>query len=103
MRSSTKEWIIQTIAQLPEPEAKQLKDYIEFLTWKSMQKRKPENGQNLIAQSIIKAMENPPHLTYEDVEALRRSIEEGKMPVDFASPFEPDEHDKCVGWVERKP
>ena len=50
--------------------------------------------QNPIAQRIIKAMEKPPHLTYEDVEALRQSIEEGKMPVKFDSPFEPDEREE---------
>ena len=36
----------------------------------------------------------PPHLTHEDVEALRQSIEEGKLPVKFDSPLEPDECQK---------
>jgi hypothetical protein len=39
-------------------------------------------------------MEKPPHLTHEDVDALRQSIEEGKMPIKFDSPFEPDEPEK---------
>ena len=39
-------------------------------------------------------MEKPPHLTPEDVEALRQSIEEGKMPIKFDSPLEPDEDEK---------
>ena len=47
--------------------------------------------KNPIAQRLIKAMEKPPHLTHEDVEALRQSIEEGKIPIKFDSPFEPDE------------
>ena len=54
------------------------------------QKQEPNTGQNPIAQRIIEAMENPPHLTYEDGEALRQSIEEGKMAVKYDSPFEPD-------------
>ena len=58
------------------------------------QKQEPKTGRNPIAQRIIKAMEKPPHLTNEDVEALRQSIEEGKMPVKFDSPLEPDEPEK---------
>ena len=58
------------------------------------QKPAPKTGQNPIAQRIIKAMEKPPHLTNEDGEALRQSIEEGKMPVKFDSPLEPDEPEK---------
>ena len=50
--------------------------------------------KNPIAQRLITAMEKPPHLTHEDVEALRQSIEEGKLPVKFDSPFEPDERQK---------
>ena len=93
MQSTTKEWIIQTVSQLSEKDAEQLKDYLEFLTWKSKQ-QKPvlENTRkNPIAQRIIKAMEKPPHLTHEDVEALRQSIKEGKMPVKFDSLFEQGE------------
>ena len=51
----------------------------------------PKTVQNPTAQQIIKVMENPPHLTYEDGEALRQSIEEGKMPINFDSPFEQGE------------
>jgi hypothetical protein len=92
MQSTTKEWIIQAVSQLPEKDAERLKDYLEFLTWKSNQEEsEPKAGKNPIAQRIIKAMEKLPHLTHEDVEALRQSIEEGKMPVKFDSPFEPDE------------
>ena len=55
------------------------------------QKQEPKTGKNPIAQQIIKVMENPPHLTDEDVEAMRQSIEEGKMPVNFDSIFDQDE------------
>ena len=61
-------------------------------------KSKAEAGakteKNPIAQRLITAMEKPPHLTYEDVEALHQSIEEGKLPVKFDSPLEPAEHEK---------
>ena len=50
-----------------------------------------ENGKNAAAQRLIKAMEKPPHLTNEDIEALNRSIKEGEIPIRFDSIFEPDE------------
>ncbi len=49
---------------------------------------------NPIAQRIIKAMEKPPHLTDEDIEALNQSIKEGKIPIKFDSPFDSDESEK---------
>ena len=58
------------------------------------EKQEPTTGKNLIAQRLIKTMEKPPHLTHEDVETLRQSIEEGKIPVKFDSPIEPDECQK---------
>ena len=60
----------------------------------SKQKQESTKGKNPIAQRLIKAMEKPPHLTHEDVEALHQSIKEGKIPVKFDSPFELDEHEK---------
>ena len=57
-------------------------------------KGKAETEKNPIAQRLITAMEKPPHLTPEDVEALRQLIEEGKIPVKFDSPLEPDERQK---------
>ena len=53
-----------------------------------------EKGKNAAAQRLIKAMEKPPHLTDEDIEALNRSIKEGEIPIKFDSIFEPDEHDE---------
>ncbi|RKU27998.1 hypothetical protein C6499_10695 [Candidatus Poribacteria bacterium] len=50
-----------------------------------------ENGKNAAAQRLIKAMEKPPHLTDEDIEALNRSIKDGEIPIKFDSIFEPDE------------
>ena len=58
------------------------------------QKWEPTPGKNPIAQRLITVMEKPPHLTHEDVEALRQSIEEGKISVKFDLPLEPDERQK---------
>ncbi len=44
--------------------------------------------KNPAAQRLIKAMEKPPHLTDEDIEALNQSIKEGKIPIKFDSPFD---------------
>ena len=53
-----------------------------------------EKGKNAAAQRLIKAMEKPPHLTDEDIEALNQSIKEGEIPIRFDSIFEPDESEK---------
>ena len=58
------------------------------------QKQGPAARKNPIAQRLIRAMEKPPHLTHEDVEVLRQSIQEGKLPVKFDSPLEPVERQK---------
>ena len=76
---------------VPSTILQQFRSWIESIP---EQKPAPKTGQNPIAQRIIKAMEKPPHLTNEDGEALRQSIEEGKMPVKFDSPLEPDEPEK---------
>ncbi len=46
---------------------------------------------NAAAQRLIKAMEKPPHLTEEDIEALNQSIKEGEIPMKFDSPFDSEE------------
>jgi len=38
-------------------------------------------------QAVLAAMDAPPHLKPEDVEELRRLIEEGKRPVRFDNPL----------------
>ena len=57
-------------------------------------KQEQKTKKNSTAQRLITAMEKPPRLTPEDVEALRQSIEEGKLPVKFDSPLEPAECQK---------
>ena len=60
----------------------------------SKQKRQPITRKNPAAQRLIKAMEKPPHLTDEDIEALNQSIKEGEIPIKFDSIFESDEHEE---------
>ena len=68
----------------------------QFRTWaesESNQEQAPATRKNPAAQHLIKAMEKPPHLTDEDIEALNQSIKEGKIPIKFDSPFESDERE----------
>ena len=92
MQTPTKEWIHKAVDGLPDQETEQLKDYLEFLTWKVGEKKSsPEQTKkNPTAQRIIKAMEKPPYVSSEDIESLLQVIKEAKQPTHFESPFEPD-------------
>ena len=73
------------------------KFFQQFRTWaesESKQKQAPATRKNPAAQRLIKAMEKPPHLTDEDIEALNRSVKEGEIPIKFDSPFDSDESNK---------
>ena len=65
----------------------------EFRSWTESD-QKHTVRKNPAAQRLIKAMEKPPHLTDEDIEALNRSIKEGEIPIKFDSPFDSDESNK---------
>ena len=52
------------------------------------QKSAPKTGKNPIAQKIVEAMKEPPHLTEDDIAALLQAIDEGKQPTRFESPFD---------------
>ena len=46
MQTPTKEWIHKAVDGLPDQETEQLKDYLEFLTWKAGEKKSsPEQRQ----------------------------------------------------------
>ena len=68
--------------------------HIHSIEPESKQKQESIIGKNAAAQRLIKMMEKPPHLTDEDIEALRQSIEEGKIPIKFDSIFELEEPEK---------
>jgi len=90
MPTTTREWIHKTVDKLKDREAEQLKDYLEFLAWKSkQQKSEPQKTRkNPIAQKIVEAMKEPPHLIEDDIQALLQVIDEGKQPIRFESPFD---------------
>ena len=82
----------QAVSIKVAPETLQL-----FRSWaesESEPKQGPAPRKNSAAQRLIKAMERPPHLTDEDIEALNRSIKEGEIPIKFDSPFDSDESNK---------
>ena len=80
----------QAVSIRVAPETLQL-----FRSWaESEPKPGPASRKNPAAQRLIKAMEKPPHLTDEDIEALNRSIKEGEIPIKFDSPFDSDESNK---------
>ncbi len=67
----------------------------EFRAWaEPEEKQASTTRKNPAAQRLIKAMEEPPHLTDEDIEALNQSIKEGEIPIKFDSPFDSDEGNK---------
>ena len=71
------------------------KFFEQFRTWtESPSEQGTATRKNPAAQRLIKAMEKPPHLTDEDIEALNRSIKEGEIPIKFDSPFDSDESNK---------
>ena len=81
----------QKTSSSTESEFEEVKIAICWAESESKQKQAPTTRKNPTAQRLIKAMEKPPHLTDEDIEALNQSIKEGKIPIKFGSPFEPDE------------
>ena len=85
---------VQEASSSTESEFEEVKIAICWTESESDQKQASTTGKNLIAQRLIKAMEEPPYLTDEDIEALHQSIEAGKIPIKFDSPFEPDEPEK---------
>ncbi len=89
MQAVTREWIHKAVDQLPDQETEQLKDYLEFLTWKSNQQESEpkQTGKNPMAQRIIEAVEKSHDVTMEDAEALLKVIKENQIPVRFDSPF----------------
>ncbi len=82
----------QAVSVRVAPETlQQLRSWAEL---ESKQRQEPERRKNPAAQRLIKAMEKPPHLTDEDIDALNQSIKEGEIPIKFDSPFDSDESDK---------
>lgn len=82
MPATTREWVLDTVAQLPDPEMQELQGYLEYLVWKSEKpKRKGQPKQ------ILEAINKSHDVTMEDAEALLQSIKAGEIPMQFDSPF----------------
>ena len=92
MQTPIREWIHKAVDGLPDRETEQLKDYLEFLTWKTKEKNSSteQRKKNPTAQRIIEAMEKPPYVSSDDIDSLLKVIKEAKQPTQFESPFEPD-------------
>ena len=83
MSVTTREWVLETVAKLPNPEIGELKQYLEYLIWKSQKpKRKGQPKQ------VLEAINKSHDVTMEDVLALLQSIKEGEIPMRFDSPFD---------------
>ena len=48
----------------------------------------PAEPQRDSAEALLRAIDAPPHLTQDDIDALNRSIEEGKLPVRESGAFD---------------
>ena len=83
---TTREWVLETIAKLPSPEIGELRQYLEYLIWKSQKpKRKGKPKQ------ILEAINRSHDVTMEDALALLQSIKEGEIPLRFDPPFDKSE------------
>ncbi len=86
MSVTTRKWVLETVAKLPDPEMGELKRYLEYLIWKSQElKRKGQPKQ------VLEAINRSHDVTMEDALALLQSIKEGEIPMRFDSPFDKSE------------
>ena len=82
MSATTKEWVLDTVAKLPNLEMGELKQYLEYLIWKS---QKPKGkGQ---PKQVLEAINKSHDVTMEDALALLESIKEGKLPYNLIPPL----------------
>jgi hypothetical protein len=88
MQVMTKEWLLENVSLLPKQEMEQLKEYLEFLVWKTKQ----QPIKTSLAQQIVNTMEQSTEVTIEDAHSLLTAIKEGQKPVQFKSPFKLENH-----------
>ncbi len=95
MSVTTKKWVLNAVEQLSAAEIEELKQYLEYLVWKSEipTKRlgtpqdlpKPEpTGQ---PSQVLAAINRSDQVSIEDAEALLQSIKDGEIPIRFDSVF----------------
>ena len=71
---TTREWVLETIEKLPNPEMGELKRYLEYLIWKSQKPKR--KGQ---PKRVLEAINRSHDVTMEDALALLQSIKEGEI------------------------
>ena len=72
--TTTRQWVLDTVAKLPDREMRELKGYLEYLVWKSPKLRR--KGQ---PKRILEAINQSHDVTMEDALALLQSIKEGEI------------------------
>lgn len=99
MSVTTKKWILDTVERLSASELEELKDYLEYLIWKSEipteNLGKPQDSSKLRRKGkpnrILAAINKSHDVTPEDAEALLNAIKEGEIPMRFDSAFNKSE------------
>ena len=97
--SYNKKWVLDTVEELSASEIEELRDYLEYLVWKSRtptgssknQKNFPKRKRKGQPRQILEAINKSYHMTTEDANALLYSIKEGKIPMRFDSDFDESE------------
>ena len=84
--ATTREWVLETIAKLPNPEMGELRQYLEYLIWKSQKSKRKGHPKQ-----VLEAINRSHDVTMEDALALLQSITEGAIPMRFDSPFDKSE------------
>lgn len=96
MSVTTKKWILNAVEKLSASEIEELKQYLEYLVWKSQipaeslgsLQNMPKSKRKGQPRQILEAINKSHHVTTEDAEALLHSIKEGEIPMRFDSDFD---------------
>lgn len=99
MSIGTKKWVLNTVEKLSASEIEELKQYVEYLIWKSEIPTEslgnPQNSSMLKQKGqprqILAAINKSHHVTPEDAKALLNAIKEEEIPMRFDSIFDESE------------
>ena len=88
----TKKWVLDTVENLSTSDLEELKDYLEYLIWKS---EIPQDSSKFKRKGqpkrILAALNKSYDVTRADAEALLNAIKEGEIPMRFDSVFDESE------------
>ncbi|MDD9973030.1 MAG: hypothetical protein OXU27_03440 [Candidatus Poribacteria bacterium] len=96
MSVTTKKWVLNTVEKLSTTDLEELKQYLEYLVWKSeipIESLGNPQGSSKIKRKgqpkrILAAINKSHDVTPEDAEALLNAIKEGEIPMRFDSVFD---------------